>query len=203
MTGDHGDGLSTTALLDDLGRRVQGDSLSLGELTTALGERGPGVMLLLLTLPALIPMPGVPAGMVVGTIIALLSLQMLAGHDHLWLPDWLARRRVGRAVLLATVRAAKPPLARLERRLTPRWHGLTGAHMLRRLSPLVFLMGVLIALPIPFGNIVPALALIAVSLGLLARDGAAVGLGVALGLAATLVCAGLVWAGWRLTNGLA
>lgn len=192
---------TTSALLDQLSGRIDGDSVSVAEVTAALGDRGPAALLLLLTLPSLVPLPGVPAGMIFGSVIVLLSLQMLAGREQLWLPGWLGRRRIGRGVLLACLQAARAPLARLEGRLRPRWRSLAGIHMLRGLSPLVFSMGVLIALPIPFGNIAPALALIAVSLGVLTRDGAAVGVGVALAAAAALVCVGLVAVGWAFVGG--
>lgn len=192
--------VSTAALLQQLSERINGDSVSVAEVADALGDRGPAALLLLLTLPALAPLPGVPAGMLFGTAIVLLSVQMMAGRESLWLPGWLGRRRIGRGALTACLNAARKPLGGLERRLRPRLSTLAGVHMLRRLSPLVLWMGLLIALPIPFGNVVPAFALIAVSLGVLTRDGAAVGAGVGLGVAATGVCGGLAYAAWRLAE---
>lgn len=86
--------------------------------------------------------------------------------------------------------------------MRPRWSRLAGVHMLRPLSPLVFFMGLLIALPIPFGNVAPALALIAVSLGVLTRDGVAVGVGVIMAALSVLVCAALAAAGLSLAQNL-
>jgi hypothetical protein len=192
---------AAAALLDDIAARFTGDSVSVEEIVTALGDRGPAALLLLLTLPALVPLPGVPAGMIFGSVTVLLSLQMALGREALWLPGWLGRRRIGRGVFIACLQAARRPLARLESRMRPRRPELAGAHMLRPLSPLVFTMGLLIALPIPFGNIVPALALIAVALGVLTRDGVAVGAGMALAGLAVLVCIGLTVAGAALLNG--
>lgn len=193
---------TATALLDDIAQRFTGQTVSVAEVAAALGDRGPAAALLLLTLPALIPLPGVPAGMLFGTVIVLMSVQMMAGREALWLPEWLGRRRIGRGVMLACLQGARKPLAKVEEWMRPRWRKLAGVHMLRPLSPLVFFMGVLIALPIPFGNVAPAFALIAVSLGVLTRDGAAVGVGMALAGVATAVCAGLVLAGWVLAQNL-
>ena len=194
--------IAASALLDDVGRRFHSDSVSVAEVTAALGDRGPAAALLLFTLPGLVPLPGVPAGMLFGTVIVLMSMQMMAGRESLWLPDWLGRRRIGRGVLLACLDGARKPLARLERWMRPRWSRLAGVHMLRPLSPLVFFMGLLIALPIPFGNVAPALALIAVSLGVLTRDGVAVGVGVIMAALSVLVCAALAAAGLSLAQSL-
>lgn len=68
---------------------------------------------------------------------------------------------------------------------------------IRLLGLVVLLNAVLIILPIPLGNILPAMAVMSVALGLIARDGMAVAAG--LGLSATAVAAsaalvgGAVW----------
>lgn len=193
---------ATSTLLNDIGRRLEGDSVSMAEVAAALGDRGHAAALLLFTLPGLVPLPGVPAGMLFGTVIILMSMQMMAGREALWLPGWLGRRRIGRGLLLACLDGARKPLARLEQWMRPRWPGLAGAHMLRPLSPLVFFMGLLIALPIPFGNVAPGFALIAVSLGVLTRDGVAVGAGVVMAGLSVLVCVGLAAAGLSLAQNL-
>ena len=45
-------------------------------------------------------------------------------------------------------------------------------------------MGVIIALPIPFGNVLPGLSVFFIALGLAQRDGVAIGIGLAFGVAA-------------------
>jgi hypothetical protein len=134
--------------------------------------------------------------MVFGTVLALVSLQMIAGQRCLYVPGWLSRRRVRRGVVQGVVTRATPVLDRIERWLAPRCSTLTGPAMLRPLGVLVFLMGVLIALPIPFGNTVPGIAVLVIALGLVVRDGLAVAAGMALSLVAVAVSAGLVAAGW-------
>ena len=68
--------------------------------------------------------------------------------------------------------------------------------MARHPHPLL-LLAAAIALPIPLGNYAPALALIAFSLGFMARDGAAVLVALLLGLAA------VVWTGILFLTGAA
>jgi hypothetical protein len=57
-------------------------------------------------------------------------------------------------------------------------------------------MGVLITLPIPFGNILPAAAVTLFGLGSVFRDGAAALLGMAVAVAATLFPVALAAAAW-------
>lgn len=187
---------TATALLHRIREQLRAEHVTLGEVLEHLGERAPGFLLVALSIPAIVPTPGVPAGFVFGTVLALVSLQMIAGQQRLYVPGWLSRRRVRSGVVQAMVSRAAPVLERIERRLAPRYVAFSQPNMLRPLGLLVLLMGVLIALPIPFGNTVPGIAVLVIALGLVVRDGLAVAVGVALSLVAVAVSAGLVAAGY-------
>jgi hypothetical protein len=58
------------------------------------------------------------------------------------------------------------------------------------------LMGAIVVLPIPFGNLLPALAVMLIGLGLVFRDGVAVVLGLASAGLALFVTAGLMMMAW-------
>lgn len=189
---------TATALLNRIRERLRAEHVTLGEVLEHLGERAPGFLLVALSIPAIVPTPGVPAGLVFGTVLALVSLQMIAGQQCLYVPGWLSRRQVRSGVVQGVVARATPVLDRIERWLAPRYTAFTRPAMLRPLGFLVLLMGVLIALPIPFGNTVPGIAVLVIALGLVVRDGLAVAAGVALSLVAAVVSAGLVAAGYRM-----
>ena len=59
----------------------------------------------------------------------------------------------------------------------------------------MFVLAVVIALPIPFGNTAPAVALLVFALGFIARDGAAIAAGLVLAAVAMAWTAFLVFAG--------
>jgi hypothetical protein len=59
-------------------------------------------------------------------------------------------------------------------------------------------MAVIVALPIPFGNLLPALAIMLIGLGLMFRDGVAVLLGPMTAGVSLFVTAGLVLLAWDL-----
>lgn len=52
-----------------------------------------GWLLLLLSVPALVPSPGVPLGMIFGTGLALLALHLTFGPRPVQLPRWMRRAR--------------------------------------------------------------------------------------------------------------
>lgn len=192
-TADHA-GAST--LLKRLRERLSGEKPTLGEVFGHLGDRAPGFLLLALAVPAIVPTPGIPAGFLFGTVLAIVAIQMIAGRDRLRVPGWIGRRRVSRDTLDRLVDKGTPVIERIERTLRARYPSLTRAGILRPLGAFVLVMGVLIALPIPFGNTLPGLAVLVIALGLIAKDGLAVAAGIGLGAVATGVSAALVAGTW-------
>jgi len=178
-----------------IARTVRAEEPSVGELFDGLEAEGLGLTLLLLTLPALIPLPG-PFGMVFGTLVALVALQILFGAERLWLPESLRRRPVPQRLLRNVIRAgldwagfADPdfPWDRLV------W--LTGRRARMLLALPLLLMAVTIILPIPMGNVMPALALIAAAIGFMACDGLAVLVSILIAMAAVVWTAVLLYTG--------
>jgi len=165
-----------------LGESLEGESgdIALGEVIDRLGASGIGMTLLLLTLPALIPVPG-PFGLVFGSIVAFVSLQVMAGARRLWLPGLIRDRRMPVTTVRTFVNRGAPILQRIEEWFRPRrMLPLTGRFGRMVLGVPLILMGVAVALPVPMGNVPPAASLIMLSLGLINRDGLAVIIGLAL-----------------------
>jgi hypothetical protein len=179
----------------DVAQSVRRDGLTLGELVDRLAAEGLGLTLLLLTVPALIPLPG-PFGMVFGTLVALVAIQIMLGAERLWLPEMLRRRPLPQRGLRNVIRVALDWTATAERVLRERrlvW--LTGKPARMLLAPPLLLMAITIVLPIPFGNVVPALALISAALGFIAGDGLAVLASIVLAIVAVLWTALLLYSG--------
>lgn len=176
------------------------DPCRLDDLLLALGDRAAALVLLAFSIPAIVPSPGIPAGALFGTALAFIGLQMCLGSPRLRLPRVLARLSVGRARLERMVERVAPRLERVERRLKARAVALATPGAVRALGAVVFLMAVLIALPIPFGNTLPGLAILALALGLAQRDGVAIAAGLGLALLACAVCAALALGGLELIS---
>ncbi|PCK78631.1 MULTISPECIES: exopolysaccharide biosynthesis protein [Rhizobium] len=172
--------------------RVKG-GLSVGEALEAMGQTSIAFTILFLAIPALTPIPG-PFGMVFGTALALVSLQIVAGGRKIWLPAILRDRRVSPAALDLVVRQAVPVIARVEKLVRAgRLQVLTGPTVQALLGVPVFLLAVVIALPIPFGNILPVVSLVVLAVALMERDGLVTLIGLLLTSATIVATAALLY----------
>jgi hypothetical protein len=166
--------------------------VTLGEIVArAEGDGGLGPVLFILTLPVLLPLPpGV--SMVLALPLLLVSLQIVAGRPKLWLPKVLAERAMERAALVKALRRILPLLGRMEGVVRPRLRFLTGRIGVRLVGVACTLIAIVLILPIPFANLVPALALGILSLGLTRKDGLLVLAGYGLmALAVVMIVLGL------------
>ncbi len=154
--------------------RVGRERITMGEAMDRLGQEGLGLALLILTLPALIPIPG-PVGLTFGTLTFFIGLQVLLGARSLWLPAILRRQTIPAPAMRRVIAASLPYLTRVERYLREsRMPRLAGPQARTLLAAPVMALSLIIALPIPFGNLAPAIALVAFAVGFLARDGLAI-----------------------------
>jgi hypothetical protein len=167
------------------------DGLTVGEALETMGQSGFGFVMLLLSLPAMIPIPG-PFGVVFGSALAIVALQFAFGIRSLWLPSLLRNRRISARAFGSLAHRASPMLRRIERLVRPgRMKALTGRRMPYILALPVFALAVAVALPIPFGNVAPVAAICVMAIGLVERDGLVVMLGLLLSLVAFSVTAAL------------
>lgn len=184
-----------------LPERLPGERPTLGDLIGVMGERATALTLLVFFIPAIVPKPGIPAGMIFGTALALLALQMMAGAEGFRLPRRLAGTGIPRRLIVGLANRSAPKLERLERHLRPRWPSLTGKAAMRPLGLIVFLMAALIALPIPFGNMLPGLSVFLVAVGLSQKDGGAVAGGLVFAVLASIFSGGILIGGWWMVDG--
>ncbi|MGE5202368.1 MAG: exopolysaccharide biosynthesis protein, partial [Acidobacteriota bacterium] len=77
---------------------------------------------------------------------------------------------------------ALPRIRRVERWLRPRQSWLTGTGGERLVGFVIALMGIVLSLPVPLGNVPIAWSLVVIALGLLEVDGNALLLGLAAGI---------------------
>lgn len=180
--------------LDDLARRAEArGGLTVGETLTAMGGTSIPFTILFLALMCMNPIPG-PWGMFFGTCLALISFQIMAGSRTLWLPRFVRERHLSARVIGTAVKYSKPLVARVEKVLKPdRLRAFSGRKAQALLGLPVFLLAVAVALPIPFGNFLPVLALAVIATALMERDGLAALVGFVLTIAALAVSVGLVY----------
>ena len=163
---------STRELLTAMALGDPGDQLRFADLLIGLGKRVFGMMLFVATLPAFIPIPGV-GGAIGGPLVTLVGVQLLIGLRKPWLPRFIADRGPHRSAVQRFETVLDPWLRRVERFSRPRLPGVLDHRAAAMFTGLqLVLLGVLLALPIPFTNYVFGLLLLAYALALLERDGA-------------------------------
>lgn len=130
---------------------------------------------------------------VLGLPLLYLSFQMMLGRVP-WLPQFIGRRSIRRDRFALLVDTAAPWLARAERLLRPRWSWSVNHGAERVIGAFCLILAAVLALPIPLGNMLPALAISVIALGVLERDGLWVMIGTVIGLASLFIVAGVVYA---------
>ena len=171
--------------------------LRLGDIVTALGDRGYGILIFILALPNVLPLyiPGLSA--LFGIPLALIALQMMLGLPRPWLPQALLRRPVRRQEFAKITNRILPWLLRLERLLKPRLPALTSVWAERAIGLLALVLALMLALPIPFTGIPLGAALALMGIGLLERDGLVLMAGVAGGALAVAYSGLATFAAWE------
>jgi hypothetical protein len=171
--------------------------LRLGQVVAALGDRGYGLLIFILSLPNVLPIyiPGLSA--VFGVPLALIALQMMLGLPRPWLPQALLRRPLRRQEFAGMTRRILPWLARLERALKPRLPILTSPWAERAIGLFALMLAIMLALPIPFTGIPLGAALALMGIGLLERDGFVLMAGLAAGVLAVAYSGLATLAAWE------
>lgn len=115
-------------LLDRIEAAVESDSVSLGDILDQVGRRSFGPLLLLpgliMAAPVVGDIPGVPTMM--GLFVILVSAQVLTGHEHFWLPEFLQRRTVAVDKLCKALGWMRPVARFVDRCSKPRMTTLVG-----------------------------------------------------------------------------
>lgn len=188
--GAKGNALSVVlfTLANDPGR----ERISVGDLLEALGDRALGALMFIFAVPNILPVPpGTSA--VLGTPLVFLAAQMTFGRRP-WLPALVAKRSLSREDFAALVGRVIPWLVKAEKLLRPRMTALASPPVEYAVGLVCLLLALLLALPIPLGNMLPALAISVLALGMLERDGYWIVAGLAAAMVAAAVVSGVVFA---------
>jgi len=166
--------------------------ISLGALRDALDDRGFGVLLFIFALPNLVPVNIPLLSAVLGVPLVLLAAQLSYGRHKPWFPDWLTSQSFPREGFVAVVNRALPFLERVEQVLRPRLTVLLSWTGERLVGIAILILAVVLTLPIPFANWLPACGIAVFGLAIVEKDGVAVLVGLALGIASVIVAATVV-----------
>ena len=160
--------------LRELALRFADREVRLGEILDATQGRGFFLLLVFITLPFLTPIPLPGFSIPFGLVTFLIGARLAMGRKP-WVPQKLLARRLPPRFLPRLLNAASRVVRWLEYLLKPRLVFLQEWLVFRRVAgALIMICGLLLILPLPlpFSNSLPAFTVLLLAAGSLERDGA-------------------------------
>lgn len=171
--------------LDDLASKQK--EVCIGDVLDDFGARSFGPVIMIFALLELTPVgaiPGFPTAL--AAIIALIALQMLFGKDHIWIPQFIQQRSVDSKKLHKGVTKLRGVAHWLDGHSKDRLSALTKGVWLKVAALAITVL--CITVPplefLPFASSGPMLAIAAIGLALIVRDGLVMLFALALAVAA-------------------
>jgi hypothetical protein len=181
-----------SSVLQGLAEDGARERISVGDLLNALSDRALGALLFVFACPNALPaLPG--TSVILGAPLVLLAAQ-LAFKRKPWLPGFIARRSMARPDFQGLIARICPWLRRAEKMLRPRASAWALPPMEYVVGLVCLLLAIVVLLPIPLGNMLPALAISMLALGILERDGYWIVAGLVVAAGAAVLVSGVVFA---------
>lgn len=165
------------------------DQVSVGDVVDTLGENGFAIVILLMAL-LLVILAFVPGLFIIlGLPMTILAAQWAFGMQHLWLPATLRNRTMPAEAVQKGLAIALRWLSALHPLVHPRGRLLRLAPFRRFAKCVLLFLCLFIFLPIPLGNLPPAIAIACIALAEMEDDGVLLAIGTVFGL---LVAGGFI-----------
>jgi len=173
--------------------------ISFDDILDALSERSFGALMILFAALNLVPLPP-GTSTIFGIPLVLLSIQMLLGFEQPWFPAFMRRKSMHVETYRRFIARLEPMLVRFEKLARPRYWFVPQMIVERVVSIVALLMSLIVILPVPLINQLPALSIVLLAIGLGEQDGvwlgtgllvAALAAGIAIGLGASVGLAAL------------
>lgn len=167
------DEVPLSAIAQDLLDESRETPITYGALLERFGARSHEMLLVFFTFPLCLPVPIPGVTTSIGIIATLIAFLLALGRPP-WLPARLATRTVSPQALEQICSKLLAALRRIERVVHPRWPSLSAPGLPAKVHSLYLValgLVVMLPVPLPLANMVAALPMLLVSLGLLERDG--------------------------------
>jgi len=149
---------------------LPGPTVSVQAIVDLFGARAIGALLFVFALPNLLPLP--PGGTtVLGFPLLLFAPQLAIGSQTAWLPRRLLARGLKASWLHEISARGAPWVRRMEALSTRRAAFVFGGFGTALIGVICTLLALVLILPIPLGNLLPAAAIAVFGLSLVQRDG--------------------------------
>ena len=151
---------------------LEGKDITIGGLLDHIGDRGFGLLLLVLALPAALPIPAPGYATPFGVLMVILGAQMVLGRTAPSIPGFFARRTVKHSILRFSIENGHLPLKFVEFLIRPRLRAISRNRGFRSaVGVIIVMMACFMSLPIPLTNTAPSFVIFVLAAGLLEEDG--------------------------------
>jgi hypothetical protein len=164
---DHSQPLS--AILSEVANHPA-ERITVGELAARFGTQAVGALIFVFGVACFLPFPP-GATTLFGAPLLVLAPQLIFHANAVWLPKKVRSRSIAVADLKLGLPRIIPWVKRLEAISRPRLSFLVGRIGQRVVGLVVFLLALVLIFPIPGGNFVPSIAVVALAFSLIQRDG--------------------------------
>lgn len=147
------------------------EPITLGQFLSSTKQQSYGFILLLLALPAALPVPAPGYASPFGLILTLLGLQMVAGKNSPWCPKWACNKKLPITKGSKLLSSITSFLKFFEMFLKPRIKFVTRGVGYRVLGVITALCGLSMIIPLPLTNTIPAFSIFLIGLSFLEDDG--------------------------------
>jgi hypothetical protein len=169
------------------------DTISVRQMVTGFGERAFGFLTLVFALICIVPLPIPGIHMILSIPLFYLSLQQAVGRHQVWLPEKILSYRISRQAFANICAKTVPWIVRLEKVSGPRLEFLTRGGFFCLFGIVIFYITAFLSIPLPLTNLVPAIAIVIMAIGLLNHDGIALLIGSVVGIVWSLLWFYVFW----------
>lgn len=177
---------------------AEAERVTIGEVVDTLGENGFAITITIMAvmLVILAPIPGL--SVILGIPMTVMAAQWAMGRSAPWLPEKMRSRSVAAADMQKALAYAIRVLHFMHPLVHPRGRLLRLAPFRKFALFVLLFLCFFVFLPIPFGNIPPAIAIGAIALAEMEDDGVLLAIGTIFGL---LVAGGFITIGFFVLQG--
>lgn len=171
--------------------------ITIAEILEETAERGFSLIIGLLALPFLFPMPPGLSG-VMGMGCLILGIQIGLGRKSPWLPKQVAQFKLPRTLSHQLLKNVRRVTVWLEKIVRPRWKQVArNSYTWRSNGFCIAWLSILLMLPIPFTNPLPAITILLLAVANLEADGLLMCIGYFLTLIITIFFGFIGYAFWQ------
>ena len=160
----------TSAILKTVAARCE-KGYTIGDMTRDVGELAFGLCMLIFALPNIVPFPMPGVSTITAIPMLYFSVQLMMRRKVVWLPPFIANRELKGERFKRMIEYVIPWVARFEKYSKPRLEMFATRRARAFAGFIITMLALLIALPVPFGNLVPAIAICILCLSIIEHDG--------------------------------